>query len=711
MSIQIRDASNAGQLVSVDAQGHLFTMNSPAASSTTAAAWSSGTAINAEYILLSSGGYPALTIQLNQVGTISGGAITFEGTYDGVNWLTIATTQVLNPSTFAQLTNPYTLVSNVNAPFLVIVQGYQQIRIRLSTVITGIGTVTPYWTLLSVNPFSGTITISGTVSVTGTVTANQGGAPWSQNLIEVGGTAISLGQTTMSASLPVVIASNQSAIPVSQSGNWTVTSNAGTGTFNTQDAADGTPGSAAPATATQIGGTDGTNLQAISTDSSGNVNVNVLNSPAVTVSGTVAVTQSTSPWVVSGTVTANAGTGNFATNLTQVGGTSVATAAAGIQKVGVTDSNGNGITSTGNALDVNIASSGATVTVSGTVAATQSGTWNIGTVATITNPVTVNQGTSPWVTDDANAVAQGTLLTGIDGFLQMGSVTTAPPAYTNGEISPLSLDPAGNLRVAIEGSIIASNNITEWNSVALGSPSAYGTSPGAVNVIGTNAFVTNTVAVSGTVTANAGTGNFTVVQGTAASLNATVVGTGTFAVQAAQSGTWNIATVTAVTAITNALPAGTNVIGHVITDTGSTTAVTGTVAVTQSTSPWVVSLTSTTITGTVAVTQSGTWNVGTLTSITNPVTVVGDSASGASNAGNPVKIGGVFNTTQPTVTNGQTVDAQFTARGAQIVAVGVDGFAVTVGGTVAVTQSTSPWVVSLTSTTITGTVAVTQSTS
>lgn len=37
------------------------------------------------------------------------------------------------------------------------------------------------------------------------------------------------------------------------------------------------------------------------------------------------------------------------------------------------------------------------------------------------------------------------------------------------------------------------------------------------------------------------------------------------------------------------LPTGTNVIGHVIADTGSTTAITGTVAVTQSTSPWVVS--------------------------------------------------------------------------------------------------------------------------
>jgi len=43
-----------------------------------------------------------------------------------------------------------------------------------------------------------------------------------------------------------------------------------------------------------------------------------------------------------------------------------------------------------------------------------------------------------------------------------------------------------------------------------------------------------------------------------------------------------IATVDTVTGITNALPTGTNVIGHVITDTTSTT------AVTQTTSPWVV---------------------------------------------------------------------------------------------------------------------------
>jgi hypothetical protein len=59
---------------------------------------------------------------------------------------------------------------------------------------------------------------------------------------------------------------------------------------------------------------------------------------------------------------------------------------------------------------------------------------------------------------------------------------------------------------------------------------------------------------------------------------------------------------------------------------------------------------------------------------TSPWTVQGDSASGAAKAGNPVQIGGVFNTTQPTVTTGETVEAQSTARGALIVATGVDSF-------------------------------------
>lgn len=44
------------------------------------------------------------------------------------------------------------------------------------------------------------------------------------------------------------------------------------------------------------------------------------------------------------------------------------------------------------------------------------------------------------------------------------------------------------------------------------------------------------------------------------------------------------------------------------------------------------------------------------------VTVVGNVASGATDSGNPVKIGGVYNSTQPTLTNGQRGDVQLDVR-------------------------------------------------
>ena len=66
-------------------------------------------------------------------------------------------------------------------------------------------------------------------------------------------------------------------------------------------------------------------------------------------------------------------------------------------------------------------------------------------------------------------------------------------------------------------------------------------------------------------------------------------------------------------------------------------------------------------------------------------------ASGAADAGNPHKIGGVFNTTQPTVTNGQRVDAQMTSRGATIVASGIEGLLIKTGdGTGTANDATHP---------------------
>ncbi len=218
-------------------------------------------------------------------------------------------------------------------------------------------------------------------------------------------------------------------------------------------------GAAIPASATMIGGSDGTDLRAAKVSAAGLVSVD---GSAVTqpVSGTVAVTQSTSPWVVSGTVTANAGT-NLNTSLLALDATAAKLNVAQAGAIGsntgpmvqgsVTTAAPTYTTATINPLSLTTAgalrtdASASTQPVSGTVAATQSGTWNIATVSTVTavtaitnalpagsNAIggvtqsgtwTVQPGntanTTAWLVDQATAAA-----TFQDGAIAFGSLTT-----------------------------------------------------------------------------------------------------------------------------------------------------------------------------------------------------------------------------------------------------------------------------------------------
>jgi hypothetical protein len=106
--------------------------------------------------------------------------------------------------------------------------------------------------------------------------------------------------------------------------------------------------------------------------SSGSDSVSAIQSTSPwVISGTATVSQSTGTNLhtvvdsgsvsatVSGTVTANQGTANVTPwneNIAQIAGSTIATAATGIAKVGLTDGSGNTISSTSNALDVNIKS-------------------------------------------------------------------------------------------------------------------------------------------------------------------------------------------------------------------------------------------------------------------------------------------------------------------------------------------------------------------
>lgn len=253
-------------------------------------------------------------------------------------------------------------------------------------------------------------------------------------------------------------------------------------------------------------------------------------------------------------------------NAVTISGT-VAATQSGTWNIGTVTTITNPVTVSGT---VAVSSVGGTVTVTGTVAATQSGTWDIGT---ITNPVavtgtffqatqpvsgtvTANQGTSPWVVSVTSTTITGTVAVtqSTSPWVVSGTVTTTPPTHASTNVDQIG------------GAAIALGQTTMSASV----PVVIASDQTSVPV--------------------------TAAQSTAANLNATVVGTGTFAVQAAQSGTWNIGTVATITnpvAVTGTFFQATQPVS-----------IAANVPVTQVTSPWVVSLTSTTVTGTVAVTQS-----------------------------------------------------------------------------------------------------------
>lgn len=115
-------------------------------------AWSSGTSLNATQTVVTQASVPAVIVQLNQTTTLTAGAVTFELTYDDTNWITVPASQVMDPGTLAQISIPYTVQASTNKPFLITLEGARQVRAKLSTQITGSGTVTPFVTNIAYQP-------------------------------------------------------------------------------------------------------------------------------------------------------------------------------------------------------------------------------------------------------------------------------------------------------------------------------------------------------------------------------------------------------------------------------------------------------------------------------------------------------------------------------------------------------------------------------
>lgn len=275
-------------------------------------------------------------------------------------------------------------------------------------------------------PISGTVaaTQSGTWNInniSGTITLPTGAATETTLATLLTTSAFqarinTLGQKTMANSTPVVLASDQSAIPVSQSGAWTVTANAGTGSFtvigtgtdNTTNSTAKLPVLVARANTAAPTWTD-TNMVPLSVDTTGALRITgTISAPNASVSATGAAPPASATYI----------------------GGSVTTAAPTY-----TTGQMNALSLTTGGL-LRIDGSGVTQPVSGTVTA------NIGTSGSLALEATQVKLT----------ITQGTALGTNTQVMVGGSVTTAAPTYTTGNINPLSLTTAGALRIDGSGS-------------------------------------------------------------------------------------------------------------------------------------------------------------------------------------------------------------------------------------------------------------------
>lgn len=277
-------------------------------------------------------------------------------------------------------------------------------------------------------PVSGTVTVTQATAgnlnatVTGTVTANvgtTGGLALDATLtggtqrtkITDGTNNAALTNTTPAGTEYGLITRNIPSGTQTVSGTITVTQATAanlnaqvTGVGNFNNASVSATGAAVPASATFVGGSDGTNVKALRVATDGTLRIDPTGTTTQPVSGTVTVTQATAGNLnatVTGTVTANIGTTNgLALDATLTGGT---------QRTRITDGTNNAaLTNTTPAgteyglITRNIPSG--TQAVSGTVTVTQSTAGNLN--ATVTGTVTANIGTTNGLALDTTITAR-----------------------------------------------------------------------------------------------------------------------------------------------------------------------------------------------------------------------------------------------------------------------------------------------------------------
>lgn len=306
----------------------------------------------------------------------------------------------------------------------------------------------------------------------------------------------------------------------------------------------------------------------------------------------------------------------------------------------------------------------AVTTITNSVAVTQSGTWNItnisGTISLPTGASTATNQTSIIGTKNAGTAATNSLLAG-------AVYNSTPLTVTDTQQTSLQADANGYLKVNVAAGGASGGTSSTFAATFPATGTAIGMSQGG-----------NMVALTGTSNnlnvqcANcSGSGVSTVDAATFTASTSLFAGTGGFFQTTATSnaltnGQQGMFQVTANRAIfsnlRNASGAEVGVTGAELFVGGRGTA--GTAAGGVLTVQGVASMTP------VLATLSGTNNIATVTTVTTVSTLTGGGvASGATDSGNPVKVGGIYNSTPITLTNGQRGDLQLDASGFVKVAV------------------------------------------
>lgn len=296
-----------------------------------------------------------------------------------------------------------------------------------------------------------------------------------------------------------------SSLPVTQSGSWTVTANVGTTNGLALDSTVSTvqgsvPGGTAGTKSSLAGGVFNsaapslTNGQqaAVQLDSSGNLKVNVISgggsNASVGATGSAVPASATYAGMnVSGNLTGLTGTANGlkvdGSAVTQPVSINAGTNLIG--KVGIDQ------TTVGTTNAVSVAQIGATTVSTG------SGVMGAGslrvTIASNNDALAVTQ-SGTWTVGNTESVAQGSTTSGEKGFLSMGAVTTSAPSYTNAQTSPVSMTTGGSLRVDASSSAtlpLPTGAATSANQTSVIGSAAGGTAGASSELVGG---VFNTVA-------------------------------------------------------------------------------------------------------------------------------------------------------------------------------------------------------------------------